>query len=41
MLEGEEVETQPSQSSCPAYEELLEVMECAAVRLDLPREVEV
>ncbi len=36
MSEGEEVETEPSQSSCPAYDELLEVMECATARLDLP-----
>ncbi len=35
MFEGEEVETKPSQSSYPAYEELLEVMECAMARLDL------
>ncbi len=28
IFEGEEVETEPSQSSCPAYDELLEVMEC-------------
>ncbi len=28
MFEGEEVETEPSQSSCPAYDELLDVMEC-------------
>ncbi len=27
MFEGEEVETEPSQSSCPAHDELLEVME--------------
>ncbi len=27
MFEVEEVETEPSQSSCPAYDELLEVME--------------
>ncbi len=27
MFEGEEVVTEPSQSSCPAYDELLEVME--------------
>ncbi len=27
MFEGEEVEPEPSQSSCPAYDELLEVME--------------
>ncbi len=27
MSEGEEVETEPSQSSCPAYDEFLEVME--------------
>ncbi len=36
MFEGEEVETEPSQSSCPAYEELFEVMEGATARLDLP-----
>ncbi len=36
MSEGKEVETEPSQSSCLAYEELLEVMERAAARLDLP-----
>ncbi len=36
MSEGEEVETEPSQSSCPAYDELLEVMECATARLNLP-----
>ncbi len=35
MFEGEEVETELSQSSCPAYEELLEVMERATARLDL------
>ncbi len=35
MSEGEEVETEPSQSSCPAYDELLEVMERATARLDL------
>ncbi len=34
MSEGEEVETEPSQSSCPAYDELLEVMERATARLD-------
>ncbi len=28
----------PSQTSCPAYEELLEVMERATARLDLPWE---
>ncbi len=27
MFEGEEVETEPSQSSCTAYDELLEVIE--------------
>ncbi len=27
MFEGEEVETEPSQSSCTAYDELLEVMD--------------
>ncbi len=36
MAEGEEVDTELSQISCPAYKELLEVMECATVRLDLP-----
>ncbi len=36
MSEGEKVETEPSQSSCPAYDELLEVMERATMRLDLP-----
>ncbi len=35
MFEGEEVETELSQSSCPAYEDLLEVMEHATARLDL------
>ncbi len=34
MSEGEEAE--PAQSSCPAYDELLEVMERATARLDLP-----
>ncbi len=38
MAEGEEVETESSQISCPAYEELLEVMERATARLDLPWE---
>lgn len=38
MSEGEEAETEPSQTSCPAYEELLEVMERATVRLHLPWE---
>ncbi|KAL0152362.1 hypothetical protein M9458_052087 [Cirrhinus mrigala] len=38
MLEGEEAEAEPSLISCPAYEELLEVMERATVRLDLPWE---
>ncbi len=36
MSEGEEVETEPVQSSCPAYDELLEVMERTMARLDLP-----
>ncbi len=36
MSEGEEVETEPSQSYCPAYDKLLEVMERATARLDLP-----
>ncbi len=38
MAEGEEVDTELSQISCPAYEELLEVMERTTVRLDLPWE---
>ncbi len=38
MSEGEEAETELSQTSCPAYEELLEVMERATVRLHLPWE---
>ncbi len=38
MSEGEEVETELSQTSCPAYEELLDVMERATARLDLPWE---
>ncbi len=38
MAEDEEVETESSQISCPAYEELLEVMERATARLDLPWE---
>ena len=36
MSEGEEAEAEPSQSSCPAYAELLEVMERAIAKLDLP-----
>ncbi len=36
MSEGDEAEAEPDQSSCPAYDELLEVMECATARLDLP-----
>ncbi len=38
MSEGEEAETEPSQTSCPAYEELLDVMESATARLHLPWE---
>ncbi len=38
MSEGEEAETELSQTSCPAYKELLEVMERATVRLHLPWE---
>ncbi|KAL0152305.1 hypothetical protein M9458_052028 [Cirrhinus mrigala] len=38
MLEDEEAEAEPSLISCPAYEELLEVMDRATVRLDLPWE---
>ncbi len=34
MSESEEVETELSQTSCPAYEELLDVMERATARLD-------
>ncbi len=37
MSESEEVETELSQTSCPAYKELLDVMERATARLDLPR----
>ncbi len=36
MSEGDEAEAEPVQSSCPAYDELLEVMERATARLDLP-----
>ncbi len=36
MSEGDEAEAEPDQSSCPAYDELLEVMERATARLDLP-----
>ncbi len=36
MSEGGKVETEPAQSSCPAYDELLEVIERAMARLDLP-----
>ncbi|KAL0195685.1 hypothetical protein M9458_009257, partial [Cirrhinus mrigala] len=35
-LLDEEMQSEPSQSSCPAYDELLEVMERATARLDLP-----
>ncbi|KAI2645895.1 Zinc metalloprotease ZmpB [Labeo rohita] len=35
-LLDEEMQSEPFQSSCPAYEELLEVMERAMARLDLP-----
>ncbi len=38
ISEGEEAETELSQTSCPAYEELLEVMERAMARLHLPWE---
>ncbi len=38
MSEGEEAETELSQTSCPAYEELLEVMERATAKLHLPWE---
>ncbi len=38
MSESEEVETELSQTSCPAYEELLDVMEHGTARLDLPWE---
>ncbi len=33
MSEGEEAEAEPAQSSCPAYDELLEVMERATAWL--------
>ncbi len=39
MSEGEKVETEPSQSSCPAYDELLEVMERATARLNFAAEL--
>ncbi|KAI2645180.1 Lamina-associated polypeptide 2, isoform alpha [Labeo rohita] len=35
-LLDEEKQSEPSQSSCPTYEELLEVVERATARLDLP-----
>ncbi len=35
MSEGDEAEAEPDQSSCLAYDELLEVMEHATARLDL------
>ncbi len=38
MSESEDVETELSQNSCPVYEELLDVMERATARLDLPWE---
>ncbi len=38
MSEKEDVETELSQDSCPVYEELLDVMERATARLDLPWE---
>ncbi len=38
MSEGEEAETEISQTSCPAYEELLEVMKHATARVHLPWE---
>ncbi len=38
MSESEDVETELSQNSCPAYEELLDVMERATAWLDLPWE---
>ncbi|KAI2648200.1 Galectin-9 [Labeo rohita] len=36
LEEGKEVETEPSQSSCHVYAQLLEVMERATASLDLP-----
>ncbi len=36
MFEGEEVETEPSQSSCTAYDELLEVMDHNIISLKTP-----
>ncbi len=36
MFEGEEVETEPSQSSCTAYDELLEVMDHKIISLKDP-----
>ncbi len=36
MFEGEEVETEPSQSSCTAYDKLLEVMDHKIISLKAP-----
>ncbi len=36
MSKGEEAEAEPAQSSCSAYDELMEVMERATARLYLP-----
>ncbi len=40
MFEGEEVETEPSQSSCTAYDELLEVMDHKIIFLSINPQLE-
>ncbi len=40
MFEGEEVETEPSQSSCTAYDELLEVMDHKIIFLAINPQLE-
>ncbi len=40
MFEGEEVETEPSQSSCTAYDELLAVMDHKIIFLAINPQLE-
>ncbi len=40
MFEGEEVKTEPSQSSCTAYDELLEVMDHKIIFLAINSQLE-
>ncbi len=40
MFEGEEVETEPTQSSCTAYDELLEVMDHKIIFLAINPQLE-